>query len=196
MPNISKRFVIAAPAAAVWEVIGPGFANIGQWATAIPGSTGLPHDLPVPPSQTRLPPFMAPGLTGAPVAGRVCATGLALVPEVTETLVAYDQTSRSLTYEAGGMPSFVTIARNTWTVTALDEERRQVTLDARLETRASSGLWPGGSCSLSSAAPADTSATIYAMSSSTGHHLPANAAAGTADRAACAPSTVEQDRST
>jgi hypothetical protein len=34
------------------------------------------------------------------VPGRVCRTGVALVPEVTETIVAFDDTGRTLTYEA------------------------------------------------------------------------------------------------
>ncbi len=125
MPKISKRFVITAPASAVWEVVGPGYARIGEWATAIPASTGLPHQPPT--AQNRL--------EMAPVAGRVCSTGLAIAPQVTETLVAYDDAGRSLTYEAAGMPSFVTTARNTWTVTPLDNDTCVVNLDAQFDTR-------------------------------------------------------------
>jgi hypothetical protein len=47
----------------------------------------------------------------APVAGRVCQTAVRLVPRVTETLVAYDEANHTLTYEASGMPAFVTTAR-------------------------------------------------------------------------------------
>jgi carbon monoxide dehydrogenase subunit G len=65
----------------------------------------------------------------------VCTTGLRMVPEVTETLVAYDEANRSLTYEASGMPAFVTTARNTWTVTPLGEHRSRVTVDAQFDTR-------------------------------------------------------------
>jgi hypothetical protein len=136
MPKISKRFAITAPPSAVWEVIGPGFARIGEWATAIPASTGVPHEPPTSAGQTRLPRLTEPGLVAAaPVAGRVCATGLAIVSEITESLVAYDDTNRSLTYEAQGMPSFVTTARNTWTVTPLDNDSCAVTLDAQFDTR-------------------------------------------------------------
>jgi len=49
--------------------------------------------------------------------------------------VAYDDDSCSLTYEAGGMPSFVTVARNTWTVTPVDSDSCIVTLDAQFDTR-------------------------------------------------------------
>jgi hypothetical protein len=58
-----------------------------------------------------------------------------MVPEVTETLVAYDEANRSLTYEASGMPAFVTTASNTWTVTPLGEHRSRVTVDAQFDTR-------------------------------------------------------------
>lgn len=70
----------------------------------------------------------------APVAGRVCQTGVRLLPQVTETLIAYDEVNRILTYEAGGMPAFVTIARNTWTVTPLDQRRTRVSLQAQFDT--------------------------------------------------------------
>jgi len=81
-------------------VIGPGFARIGAWATAIPTSTGVPHEPPAPPGQTQLPQSTVLGLIAAPVAGRVCTTGLAIVPEVTETLVAYDDDSCIVTLDA------------------------------------------------------------------------------------------------
>jgi hypothetical protein len=141
MPRISKELVITAPADAVWQVLGPGFARIGEWATAIPSSTAIPATgavPPVPPAPTGGPTpsrrSAVAGMVDAPVAGRVCTTGLRMVPEVTETLVAYDEANRSLTYEASGMPAFVTTARNTWTVTPLGDERCRVTLDARFDT--------------------------------------------------------------
>jgi hypothetical protein len=57
------------------------------------------------------------------------------VPRVPETIVAYDNTNRTATYEASGMPAFVTTARNTWTVTPLNERRSSVTIEARFDTR-------------------------------------------------------------
>jgi Polyketide cyclase / dehydrase and lipid transport len=129
MPGISKELVIAAPADAVWRVLGPGFAWIGDWATAIPASTAISATSVVQHGK------VVAGLVDAPVVGRVCATGLRMVPEVAETLIAYDEANRSLTYEASGMPAFVTTARNTWTVTPLGERRCRVTLDAQFDTR-------------------------------------------------------------
>jgi hypothetical protein len=126
MPELSVDLVVAAPADRVWDVIGPGFDRIGEWATAIPASTAIPTDPP------------APG--PAPVAGRVCQTGIRLVPQVVETLVAYDDSHRTLTYEASGLPAFVTVARNTWTVVPIDANRCRVGLRARFDTRGLIGL--------------------------------------------------------
>ncbi len=122
MPDLSTEFVVSAPADVVWEVIGRRFDRIGEWATAIPASTALPRSA-------------GQQIRGAPVAGRACTTGVRLVPRVTETLVFYDDADRTLTYEAGGMPAFVTTARSTWTVTPLDEQSCRVTVRARFVTR-------------------------------------------------------------
>ncbi len=150
MPELSVDLSIAAPADRVWAVIGPGFARIGDWATAIltstaipatPASTATPADPTgngVTPIGGRLP--TAAGAVDAPVAGRVCATGMRLVPQVTETLIAYDEANRTLTYQASGMPAFVTLARNTWTVTPVDANRCRVSLRARFDTHGLIGL--------------------------------------------------------
>jgi hypothetical protein len=134
VPALSKQIIVAAPADAVWQVIGPGFDRIGDWATAIPASTAVaaPPVSQAPAGSART---TVPALVDAPVAGRVCITGIRLVPQVTETLIAYHDTTRTLTYEAAGMPRFVTTARNTWTVTPLDERRCRVRLDAQFDTR-------------------------------------------------------------
>lgn len=146
MTELCTDLIIAAPADQVWKVIGPGFARIGDWATAIPTSTAIA--IATPPSvaapadvatrgRSRLPVAAA---IDAPVVGRVCRTGIRLVPEVTETLVAYDDAERTLTYQAGGMPAFVALARNTWTVTPIDAHRCRVALRARFDTRGLFGL--------------------------------------------------------
>lgn len=132
MPELSVDLIVAAPADRVWNVIGPGFAAIGQWATAIPASTAVPT--------RRSPPPIAAAALGAPVAGRVCQTGIRLVPQVTEILLAYDDAARTLTYQAEGMPAFVTLARNTWMVTPTGPDRCRVSLRARFDTRGLLGL--------------------------------------------------------
>jgi len=140
MAELSTDLIVTAPADAVWDVIGRRFDRIGDWATAIPASTALPAPRTDPKPAAANPLPVAATAVNAPVAGRVCQTGMRLVPEVTETLIAYDDANRTLTYEASGMPSFVTVARNTWTVSSIDEHRTQVSLKARFDTRGLLGL--------------------------------------------------------
>lgn len=85
---------------------------------------------------------LSEGVAGPPQAARdldqsrtMCTDQAGPPRPVTETVVAYDDPNRSLTYQAQGMPSFVTTARNTWIVTPLDNNRCIVTLDAQFDTR-------------------------------------------------------------
>jgi hypothetical protein len=122
MPDITKELTIDASPDTVWRILGPGFARIGDWATAIPASAALIAVS----ERSRIRIDGIAAAADAPVAGRVCKTGLRMVPQVTEMLVAYDDANRTLTYHASGMPSFVTTARNTWTVTPLTEQQCNV----------------------------------------------------------------------
>jgi len=141
MSELRSSFLVAASADAVWEVIGRGFDRIGEWATAIPASAALPQTPPQGAAGGRGP--VADDAIGAPFAGRVCQTGIRLVPRVTETLIAYDDSRRTLTYQGSGMPSFVSTARNTWTVTPVDEHRSRVTVQARFDTHGLLGRLAG-----------------------------------------------------
>jgi hypothetical protein len=132
MPNLSTHLIIAARADHVWEIIGRRFERIGEWATAVPASTGLRCAG----SGSAVVTSAATTQVGTdgPMTGRVCSTKVRLMPRITETIVAYNEANRTLTYEASGMPTFVTAARNTWTVTPVDEETCRVTLNAQFDT--------------------------------------------------------------
>lgn len=127
MQPLTSTIAIDAPADRVWDIIAHQFGRIGEWATAIPCSAAI----------------MAPAtvtrnhvLVEAPVAGRVCDTGMRAVPRVMETIVAYDEDARTLTYQAtAGMPAFVTLARNTWQVTPLSNVQALVSYAGELEAR-------------------------------------------------------------
>jgi hypothetical protein len=144
MPNLSTEFVVDAPAEAVWDVVGRRFDRIGEWATAIAASQAVPARSDS--LATAAPAGLAvvPAVLDAPVTGRICRTGVRLLPQVTELLVAYDDATRTLTYRASGLPAFVTIAENTWTVTPIDQHRTQVSLHARFDTRGLLGGSAGG----------------------------------------------------
>jgi carbon monoxide dehydrogenase subunit G len=136
MSKLSSDFIVEAPADAVWEVVGRRFHQIGGWATAIPASTPIPAPAgPLASMSAALDERDAPATLAAPVAGRVCHVGARLLPQVEERLVAYDEANRALTYEANGLPAFVTTARNTWTVVPLDQRRTRVRIEAQFDTR-------------------------------------------------------------
>ena len=141
MRQLSADLTIDAPADQVWEVIGPGFARIGEWASVILASTATPG----PAGPAYAGPICAgpAGADGAPVTGRVCATGVRLVPRVTENLIAYDQARRTLSYQAQDLPALVTLARNTWTVVPVGEHRCRVALQAQFQARGALGVLAG-----------------------------------------------------
>jgi hypothetical protein len=131
MPQLTTHLTIDAPADQVWQVIGPGFARIGDWATTIPASAAIPGAAPA---------AASPAASRAPVMGRTCSTGTRLVPCITETLTGYDEQRRTLTYQAGGLPAFITTAASTWTVTPAGETACRVTVTGHFQTRAVLGL--------------------------------------------------------
>jgi Polyketide cyclase / dehydrase and lipid transport len=65
------------------------------------------------------------------------------MPRVTETLIAYDQARRTLTYQAQDLPALVTLARNTWTVVPAGEHRCRVALRAQFQARGALGVLAG-----------------------------------------------------
>src|SRR5918996_1770117 len=119
--KLSGEVIVEASADRVWEILGHRFADIGEWATAIDDSrpaVGQAEALP----------------------GRVCQTGMRAFPAVTERIVAYDESDRTLTYEATGLPAFVGEARNTWRVSPMGRLRARASFDGVLETRGLVGL--------------------------------------------------------
>ena len=118
--KLSGEVIIEASADRVWEILGHRFAEIGEWATAIDGSGP------------------AVGQTEA-LPGRVCQTGMRAFPAVTERIVDYDESNRTLTYEATGLPAFIGDARNTWRVTPMGQQRARARFDGVLETRGVAG---------------------------------------------------------
>jgi hypothetical protein len=131
MPQLTTHLAIDAPAGQVWQVIGPGFARIGDWATTIAASAAIPA--PAPAAAT-------PVAYRAPVLGRTCRTGMRLVPSITETLTSYDEQRRTLTYQAAGLPAFITTAASTWTVTPTGETTCRVTVTGHFQARGVLGM--------------------------------------------------------
>lgn len=98
--------VVAAPVDQVWEVLAERFADVGTWASTIPHSHGIE-------------------LTDG-TQGRVCATTLPGIDQVTERMLDRGDTAHTLSYLGAGLPFWMGDARNHWYATAIDAERTRV----------------------------------------------------------------------
>ena len=61
-------------------------------------------------------------------------------PTVIESVVAYDESNCTLTYEATGLPALLGAARNTWRVSPTGPHQARARFDGVLETRGVAGL--------------------------------------------------------
>jgi hypothetical protein len=120
MVHMQDEIDVAAPADRVWEVLGRNFAQVDGWASAIVASVAV----------------TGPGAPdGAPVAGRVCRTGIRMVPEVSERLTAWDDAGMTLSYSADSLPGFLAAATNRWRIVPTGPDRCRVVTEATIEPR-------------------------------------------------------------
>ncbi|MEL6150237.1 MAG: SRPBCC family protein [Chloroflexota bacterium] len=113
--KLSSTVVINAPAEKVWQVVAHDFAKIGEWASGVEKSV-INVEAATP--------------EGATVGGRVCS-----VPgfgQIRETFTEYDEAGKTFTYEATGMPFFVTSAHNGWAVQAIDANTSRVSFNLEM----------------------------------------------------------------
>lgn len=111
--EIIKTDQINAPIDKTWNTLGPHYAQVSNWASAVYASkarTGTPK------------------VESAPVAGRVCQTSLG--PFV-ETLETYDPKTHKIAYSATSdkMPSFMNGLNNSWQLTALTPDVTEVRIE-------------------------------------------------------------------
>ena len=114
--QIKQQITINTSADKVWEILGPQYANVFEWVSAVNYSQGR-NNSPVPLS--------------APCSGRVCETELG---PFEETITHYDERNMSLAYSAQGekMPFFVKQLSNSWKVIPLGTDRTKVTMCAEI----------------------------------------------------------------
>lgn len=108
---------IEAPRSAVWQLLGPGFARVGEWSTSCVESR--PHDVPDPNMQ-------------APAPGRQCRSTITGIPGVVERIVAYEP-EHHLSYEVvSGLPLFLSAARSDWSLAPDGADATRVTVTGNL----------------------------------------------------------------
>ncbi len=109
--RIEQHIDIDVPAEQLWQAVGPGFASIGEWASAVPRS--------VPTDQAD---------------GRVCTVaGAPGIDQVVERITDYSDTDRTLTYQAEGLPGFIGEATNHWRIEATGPDTSRASFTASLQ---------------------------------------------------------------
>ncbi len=127
--EIERKTVINATADHVWELLGPGFANIGDWFSGVLASEGLPHAA-----------SSAQVEATCDIAGRVCTTAQG---ELTERITRYDPDARSFSFEIEGLPGFVVGASNTFAVRDLGRGRSELSFRVNIELKPVAGVLMG-----------------------------------------------------
>jgi hypothetical protein len=113
--DVHVEQVIDAPADQVWALLGPTFADIGDWASLVEESyptTTVPGHIAIDPD--------------APVQGRVTVTGFGAVEEY---LIDYDDAAMTYTFRAHNIPGMLLYSQNHTQVHALDADTSKVTFD-------------------------------------------------------------------
>lgn len=116
--QITTTILINRPAAEVWDLVGPRFAEASAWASSISESVAVEE----------------PGLADAPCSARECHVAVPGADRLVEELVAYDDAAMSLTYTlAAGMDRIARSARSTWTVVPLGGSRSTLRIEAQVD---------------------------------------------------------------
>ena len=111
--KLALEITANAPIDRVWDILGPGYVNAGDWASAV----YISH-----------PRVGEAKVAGAPAAGRVCQTSLG---PFTESIEEYDPINHRVAYSATGdkMPGFVKSLVNSWTLTPAGSGRTKVRME-------------------------------------------------------------------
>lgn len=114
--KIAKSVNVNAPTDEVWDILGPNYLRVGDWASSVHLSDAKPGPITI---------------EGAPAAGRTCETSLG---PFTETIEEYDAEAHRIAYSATGakMPGFVRslVARWKLTPTGPSSTRVEMAMDA------------------------------------------------------------------
>ncbi len=116
--RIEKK--IDAPASVTWQVLGPQFVDIDQWASFVKTSRPLEQD--------EIPAGVV-AATNAPVLGRETMTKV----RIAEVITAYSDENRVLTFRGVGLPKIVRLIQDEQSVRADSDTTCTVRFDVTLD---------------------------------------------------------------
>ncbi|PCJ65300.1 MAG: hypothetical protein COA58_10605 [Bacteroidetes bacterium] len=117
---VTTSEVINVSADSVWQIIGPGFQNVGGWLKGINHSEGLG----------------SAKVKGATCNARTCEVDFPGFDEITEEILTYSDEKKEISYTATkGMPGFVVYNRNQWNIKVVGPNQCVATTDATMHLK-------------------------------------------------------------
>lgn len=127
--DVEQGITINVPAAQLWEMVGPGFVEVYKWASSVDHAEGSG----------------APQFDGAVCSERVCNVNLKGFSTINEKLTKYDAARMNLAYQVSdGMPGFVVLAANDWTVVPVSDTQSKLVMKAQFRTKGLMGTMMNG----------------------------------------------------
>ena len=127
--KMSKPVAINVSADALWEIIGPGFADAGKWSTAVDHSAGHGEGK----------------FDGAICDTRSCDLSAKGFESVNEQITEYDLSNRTMAFDViEGMPGFVTYMNNRTVITDHGEGQSKAELRITMHMKPFTGWLLGG----------------------------------------------------
>lgn len=118
--EVSREISINVSSEKLWEIIGPGFEDAFLWSSTVDHSVGK--------GQAEF--------EGATCSDRVCDLNAKGFDKISEKLIKYSDQDMNLAYEVyEGMPSFITTAKNDWTVVEIDANHSKLVMNAEFKVK-------------------------------------------------------------
>ncbi|MBN8718445.1 MAG: SRPBCC family protein [Sediminibacterium magnilacihabitans] len=112
--TIEKEIIVNKDIESAWNVIGTQFADAYKWASPVNHSEGS-----------------GAGINGSTCSQRGCATTMG---KLKEKILQYSSENHLISWQAvQGMPSMVKFAKNTWTLTSIEQNKTKVNMKMDIE---------------------------------------------------------------
>lgn len=112
--------IINVSADDLWELVGPGFADVHHWSRAVDHATVSGE----------------PQFEGATCSERYCDINAKGFTSISEELIEYNESEKTLAYKAyAGLPGFVHYVQNRWVIMEVGpgQSRLQMTITVRMK---------------------------------------------------------------
>ncbi len=127
--DIEKEITINVSAAQLWDMVGPGFIDVYKWSSNVDHAEGKGIS----------------SFEGAVCDERFCDVNVKGFSKISEKLVNYDEQSMNLAYTVqNGMPGFITLAKNDWTVVPVNANTSKLVMKGTFRSKGLMGTLMNG----------------------------------------------------